>query len=71
MFAHLSVFDSPKGSSDAYKTRKNISLYFKGKHIIIIYKHYSEIRQINYHHDEISSCFSLEAISQNTPACRN
>ena len=34
-FTCLSVFDSPKGSSNTFKTRKNISLYFKRRHLII------------------------------------
>ena len=35
IFTHLSVFDSPKGSSNTFKTHKNISLYFKRRHLII------------------------------------
>ena len=35
IFTCLSVFDSPKGSSNTVKTRKNISLYFKRRHLII------------------------------------
>ena len=35
IFTRLSVFDSPKGSSNTFKTRKNISLYFKRRHLII------------------------------------
>ena len=31
IFTHLSVLDSPKGSTNTFKTRKNISLYFKKK----------------------------------------
>ena len=35
IFTHLSVFDSPEGSSDTFKTPKNMSLYFKRRHLII------------------------------------
>ena len=42
-FTCLSVFDSPKGSSNTFKTRKNISLYFKRRHLII-YKYFSNSR---------------------------
>ena len=35
IFIHLSVFDSPKGSSNTFKTRKNISLCFKRRELII------------------------------------
>ena len=35
IFTCLSAFDSPKGSSNTVKTRKNISLYFKRRHLII------------------------------------
>ena len=35
IFTRLSVFDSAKGSSDTFKAHKNISLYFKRKHLII------------------------------------
>ena len=35
IFTRLSVFDSPKGSSDTFKAHKNISLYFKRRHLII------------------------------------
>ena len=41
IFTRLSVFDSPKGSSNTFKTRKNISLYFKRRHLII-YKYQHE-----------------------------
>ena len=40
IFTRLSVFDSPKGSSNTFKTRKIISLYFKRRHLII-YKSFS------------------------------
>ena len=53
IFTRLSVFDSPKGSSNTFKLRlvKNISLYFKRKHLIIYNNKfwdeiYSEICQI-------------------------
>ena len=39
IFTRLSVFDSPKGSSNTFKTHKNISLYFKRRYLII-YKYY-------------------------------
>ena len=39
IFTRLSVFDSPKGSSNTLKTHKNISLYFKRRYLII-YKYY-------------------------------
>ena len=39
IFTRLSVFDSPKGSSNTVKTRKNISLYFKRRHLIIYKSH--------------------------------
>ena len=35
IFTRLPVFDSPKGSSDTFKTRQNISLYFKRRYLII------------------------------------
>ena len=34
-FTCVSVFHSPKGSLNAFKTRKNISLHFRIKHLII------------------------------------
>ena len=40
IFTRLSVFDSPKGSSNTFKTHKNISLYFKRRYLII-YNYYS------------------------------
>ena len=33
-FTCLSVFDSPKGSSNTFKTHKNISLYFKRRYLV-------------------------------------
>ena len=41
IFTSLSVFDSPKGSSNIFKTHKNISLYFKRRYLII-YKYCSK-----------------------------
>ena len=35
IFTRLSVFGSPKGSSNTFKTHKNISLYFKRRYLII------------------------------------
>ena len=35
IFTRLSVFDSPKGSSNTFKTHKNVSLYFKRRYLII------------------------------------
>ena len=35
IFTRLSVVDLPKGSSNSFKFRKNISLYFKRMHQII------------------------------------
>ena len=35
IFTRLSVFDSPKGSSNTFKTHKNISLYFKRRYLLI------------------------------------
>ena len=35
IFTRLSVFGSPKGSSNTFKAHKNISLYFKRKYLII------------------------------------
>ena len=35
IFTRLSVFDSPKDSSDTLKTHKNISPYFKRRYLII------------------------------------
>ena len=35
IFTRLSVFDLPKGSSNTFKTYKNIGLCFKRKHLII------------------------------------
>ena len=39
IFTRLSVFDSRKGSSNTFKTHKNISLYFKRKYLIIYNYH--------------------------------
>ena len=44
IFTCLSVFDSPKGSSNTVKTRKNISLYFRRRHLII----YNYLRDLQY-----------------------
>ena len=35
IFTRLSVSDSPKGSSNTFKTHKNISLYLKRRYLII------------------------------------
>ena len=35
IFTHLSVSELPEGSSNTFKTRKNVSLYFKRRHLII------------------------------------
>ena len=35
IFTRLSVFDSPKGSSNTFTTHKNISPYFKRRYLII------------------------------------
>ena len=35
IFTQLTVFDSPKGSLNTFKTHKNINLYFKRRHLII------------------------------------
>ena len=35
IFTRLSVSDSPKGSSNTFKTHKNISLYFKRRYLVI------------------------------------
>ena len=35
IFTRLSVFDSPKDSSNTFKTHKNISLYFIRRYLII------------------------------------
>ena len=35
IFTRLSAFDSPEGSSNTFKTHKNISLYFKRRYLII------------------------------------
>ena len=35
IFTRLSVFDTPEGSSNTFKTHKNISLYFKRRYLII------------------------------------
>ena len=40
IFTCLSVFDSRKGSSYALKTSKNISVYFKRKHVRIYSKRF-------------------------------
>ena len=45
IFTRLSVFDSPKGSSNTFKTHKNISLYFKRRHLTI-YKYSFEIDDV-------------------------
>ena len=42
---YLFISDSPKGSSNTSKTRKNISLYFKKRHLII-YKYFSLLGDI-------------------------
>ena len=46
IFTHLFVFGMPKGSSNAFKTRKNISLNLKRRHIII-YIYYSFTRYMH------------------------
>ena len=33
-FTRLSVFDSTEGSSNTFKTRKNISWHFKKRHLV-------------------------------------
>ena len=38
VFTRLSVFGSPKGSSNTFKNHKNVSLYFK-RRFLIIYKY--------------------------------
>ena len=43
IFMSLSVFDSPEGSSNTFKTHKNVCLYFKRRYLII-YKYYSPIQ---------------------------
>ena len=45
IFTRLSVFDSPKGSSDTFKTHKIITLYFKRRYLII-YKYSMRLRKI-------------------------
>ena len=40
IFTRLPVFYSPKDSSNTFKNRKNISLYFKRRYLII-YKYWS------------------------------
>ena len=47
IFTRLSVFDSPKGSSNGFKTHKNISLYFKRRYLII----YNYVYTVIYKHD--------------------
>ena len=42
IFTRLSVSDSPKGSSDTFKTCKNISQYFKRRGLIKYYKYTEE-----------------------------
>ena len=46
LFAHFSVFHSPKGLSDTFKTSKNIILYFERRHLII--DTYSTYFALNY-----------------------
>ena len=52
IFTRLSVFDSPKGSSNTFKTHKNISLYFKRRYLII------------YNYFYFSAYFELERTSE-------
>ena len=47
IFTRLSVFDSPKGLSDIFKTHKNISLYFKRRYLII----YNHVYTVIYKHN--------------------
>ena len=47
IFTRLSVFDSPKGSSNTFKTHKNISLYFKRRYLII-YNSFIDIKQMTF-----------------------
>ena len=50
IFTRLSVFDSPKDSSNTFKTHKNISLYFKRRYLIIYkYLNYGKIKGTNLH----------------------
>ena len=58
IFARLSVFDSPKGSSNTFKTHKNISPYFK-KRYLIIYKFYYYL----YIYFDTLFCIRLESLS--------
>ena len=55
IFTRLSVFDSPKFSSNTFKTHKNISLYFKRRYLII-YKYSRrsvKIEKININNQEL------------------
>ena len=49
IFTHLSVFHSPKGSSNTFKTHKNISLYFKRKYLIIYKLWYLGKKTADFH----------------------
>ena len=49
IFTCLSVFESPKGLSNTFKTHKNISLYFKGRYLIIFKYEASKIEKTESH----------------------
>ena len=53
IFNHFSVFDSPKGSSDTFKTHKNISLYFKRRYLII-YNYFNSKAKTAINENEIN-----------------
>ena len=48
IFTRLSVFDSPKGSSNTFKTQKNVSLYFKRRYLII-YNYFFHSQPLDMH----------------------
>ena len=49
IITRLSVFDSPKGLSNTFKTHKNISLYFKRRYLIIYNYHVlNHVSSVNF-----------------------
>ena len=50
IFTRLSVFDSPKGSSNTFKTRKKYQPVFQKKAPLIIYKYQAKAAKKILHH---------------------
>ena len=66
IFTRLSIFDSPKGSSNTFKTHKNINLYFKRRYLII-YKYHRHFQnfQVSSTDGKTLSAGLIETVNQN------